>query len=147
MKASTWMAVSLISLLAGCREAPHAMEPLVLPPTAQVAEVSVTRWKPNGDSDGSFKIFDRKKVEEILTQLRANNTGYSSAMKGLPPQEYSIAVDTEDVMAAMVWVGPGWLGGVDDHHKDEKGRLLSHYRKLDPEQHSKLLSLLKPETE
>jgi hypothetical protein len=133
----------LIPLLSGCSEAPHAMDPLVFPSASEVEEISVVRLKPDGQYHDSFKVFDRQKIEEILIQLKANNTGYLSAMKGLTPQEYSIAVDTKNVMATMVWLGPDWLGGVDDHHRNENHVLTSHFRKLDGEQHTKLITLLR----
>jgi hypothetical protein len=137
------VAVSLL-LLAGCREAPHPMDPLVLPPAADLFELQVTRLNPDGSRQSDFKVQDRRKMEEVLAELRTDNTGYVSAMEGRAPQEYSVALDSNERMEAMIWIGPGWLGGVDDKHKDEKGALTSHYRKLSPEQHARLVALLKP---
>ena len=119
------------------------MDPLVIPPASEVEEISITRLKPDGQYQTSFKTFDRRRIEAILAELQSNNTGYWSAMTGLAPQEVSIAVDTKDAMATMVWVGPGWLGGVDNRHRRKDGLLTSHYRKLDSEQHTKLIALLR----
>jgi hypothetical protein len=135
--------LALMALPAGCRELPHPMDPLVLPPAAEIEMIHVTRLKSNGDQGGEWQVDNRQKIEAILAELGSNNTGYSSAMDGLTPQEYSIALDGKDRMEAMVWVGPDWLGGVDARHKDEKGGLISHYRKLDPQQHARLAALLK----
>ncbi len=64
-------------------------------------------------------------------------------MEGRVPQEYAVAFDTRESMSAMAWIGPDWFGGVDEHHKDEKGTLSSHFRKLDEEQHKRMLILLR----
>jgi hypothetical protein len=133
-----------MSLLAGCREAPHPMDPLVIPPAADLFELEVTRLNPDGSRQNDFKVQDRRKMEEILAELRTDNTGYVSAMEGHAPQEYWVSLASDERMETMIWIGPDWLGGVDDEHKDEKGALTSHYRKLSPEQHARLVALLKP---
>jgi hypothetical protein len=144
VKTSIWMSIlSLIPLLAGCHEAPHAVEPLVFPPLSEIEVISVMRLKPDGGTLTEFKIHDPLKVEEILAELRTNNAGYLSDMEGKAPQEYAVAMSTSERMAAMAWIGPDWFGGVDEDHKDEKGGLVSHFRKLDEEQHERLLILLR----
>jgi hypothetical protein len=139
---SSAILLTLMALPAGCHELPHPMDPLVLPPAAEIEMIHVTRLQSNGDRDAEWQIDNRQKIEAILAELGSNNTGYSSAMDGLTPQEYAIALDGKDRMEAMVWVGPDWLGGVDARHKDEKGGLASHYRKLDAQQHARLVALL-----
>ena len=119
------------------------MEPLVFPPLSEIEEITVKRLEPDGGTLTEFKIYDPQEVEKILAELQTNNTGYLSDMEGMAPQEYAVAVDTKEGMAAMTWIGPDWLGGVDEHHKDEKGGLVSHFRKLDEEQHERLLILLR----
>jgi hypothetical protein len=123
------------------------MDPLVLPPAEDLFELQVTRLNPDGSRQSDFKVQDRRKMEEILTELRTDNTGYVSAMEGRAPQESWVSLDGNERMEAMVWIGPDWLGGVDDEHKDEKGALTSHYRKVSPEQHERLVALLKPPPE
>ena len=135
--------LALVVLLAGCGERPHPMDPLVIPPASEIEMIHVTRSQSNGDREGEWQVDNRQKIEAILAELRSGNAGYSSAMDGLTPQEYSIALAGKDRMETMVWVGPDWLGGVDARHKDEKGKLTSHYRKLDPQQHARLVALLK----
>lgn len=139
------MKTPLIALLliAGCREISRPMEPLVIPPAAEVQEIAVTRWKPNRQWHTEYKIWNHQRIEAILAELRTHNTGYSSAKDRLTPQEYSIAINGKETMEAMVWVGSGWLGGVDSRHKDRDGGLVSRHRKLDPEQHKRLLLLLR----
>ena len=46
-------------------------------------------------------------------------------------------------MSAMAWIGPDWFGGVDEHHEEKDRGLASHFRKLDEEQHKRLLILLR----
>ncbi len=118
------------------------MDPLVFPPASEVEKLSVARVLPDGQPLMDVKIYDRQRIEEILSQLQANNTGYSSVMKTKAPQEYWVAVNTKDLMATMVWIGPDWLGGVDSRHEAKNRSLASHYRKLDGEQHAKLIALL-----
>ena len=115
----------------------------MIPPAAEIEAMSVTRWKPNGKYHTEFKIYDRQRIEAVLAELRSNNAGYSSALEGQTPQEYSIGINTRETMVTMVWIGPDWLGGVDEQHTDERGTLASHYRKLDEEQHTRLLILLR----
>jgi hypothetical protein len=144
MKTFLWMAVSLIPLLAGCHhEAPHAMDPLVFPPVSEIEEITVIRLKPDGGDLTEFEIHDPQKIEEVLAELQSNNTGYLSDMEGRAPQEYAVAFDTRESMAAMAWIGPDWFGGVDEHQEEKDGGLASHYRKLDEEQHKRLLILLR----
>ncbi len=119
------------------------MEPLVFPPLSEIEEITVMRLNPDGGTLTEFKLHDPRKVEEILAELRTNNAGYLSEMEARVPQEYAVAMNTRERMAAMAWIGPDWFGGVDEHHKDEKGGLVSHFRKLDEEQHERLLILLK----
>jgi hypothetical protein len=137
------LAALLLLGLGGCRKIPRPIDPLVILPAAQIEYINVTRLKPNGEQQHEFRIWDRRKVEEIVAELRLHNEGYWTEMRGLPPQEYAIALNSTEIMATMIWVGHGWLGGVDQEHKDPRGGLASHFRKLDPEQHRRLLLLVR----
>lgn len=133
----------LVALLAGCRrEAPRPMEPLAVPAAAEIAYINVERLKLNGERQNEFKISDRPRIEAILSELRLNNTSYSSEMDGRAPQELAIALIGYERMETMIWVGDGWLGGVDRKHQDPKGGLASHYRKLSRDQYLRLVALV-----
>ncbi len=131
----------LILLLAGC-EIPHPIDPLVIPPASDIEYIEITRLKPNGEHQNEFKITDSQRIEAILAELRRNNQGYSTAMRGHTPQEHAISLVEYEVLDTIVWVGHGWLGGVDREHKDSDGGQTSHFRKLDAEQHRRLLLLI-----
>ncbi len=74
MKAAAWAAVVLAFLLAGCHgEVPAPGDPLSLPPAAEMEQIKVTRWTPNGSYQSSFKIHDRQRIEEILAELQSIN--------------------------------------------------------------------------
>jgi hypothetical protein len=135
--------VALILLLGGCREIPHPLPPLVIPDVKDIWRISINRRTPSGEWQSEHEIVDPRKMEAILAELRVDNTGYSSEMYGRSPQEYSIGMSGHETMEAMIWVGHGWLGGVDRHHEDLDGGLSSHFRKLKPEQHIRLLLLMK----
>lgn len=83
------------------------MEPLVIPAPAEIEYISVERLKPDGDRQSELKIWDRPKIEAILTELRLDNTSYSSERDGRAPQEYAIALNGKEGMKTMVWVGHG----------------------------------------
>jgi hypothetical protein len=59
----------MVALLAGCREAPHPMEPLVIPEPAKLEYINVERLKPNGEWQNELKIWDRRRIEAILAEL------------------------------------------------------------------------------
>jgi hypothetical protein len=134
------LTVAWISLLfLGC-DVPHPVGPIVIPPTAEIESVTVFPSLDKGSAPG-FHIDDRPAIEAIVALLRVDNTGYSSSVGKLPPEEYSVALDGGGKMRTMVWVYPGWLGGVDSEHSDKQG-LISRFRKLDPAQHAQLVALL-----
>ena len=130
-------------LLAGCPEVPLPIDPLVIPPAADIEYINVSRRNPDGSERSEFKIWDRQKIEAIAAELRMNNTGYFTEMDKQVPQEYSVALNGREGMATMVWIAHDWLGGVDSEHEDSSGGLASHFRKLDAEQHRRLLLLLR----
>jgi hypothetical protein len=144
MKASAWAAVALAFLLAGFHgEIPAPGDPLSLPPAAEVEQIKVTRWTPNGSYQSSFKIQDRQRIEEILAELQSiNRNFYLSREDGLPLQEVSLALTGHGKLKAMVFVGQYWLGGVDEHHEANYGTLKDRYRELSQADHEKLLALV-----
>jgi hypothetical protein len=126
---SNAMMIALMVLLTGCREIPRPADPLVIPPAEEIEAISVTRSKSNGDWDAEWQIDNRQRIEEIVAQLRSNNTGYYSARDNRSPQEYAVALNGYERMKSEILVGADWLAGVDDSHKDKQGRLIYRYRK------------------
>ncbi len=143
MKASAWGVVVLTSLLAGCRsEIPAPGDPLTLPPAAEVEQIEVTRWTPNGSYQSSFKIHDRRRIEAILAGLRSVNRNFYLTMDGWLVQEVSLALAGHGKLKAMIYIGPTWLGGVDEDHEDNYGTLEDRYREINSADHAKLLALV-----
>lgn len=129
-------------LTACCRMDPCPTDPLALPPAAKVEHIEVIRWRPNGDYQASFRIDDRRRIEEILAQLESSNTDFYTSMDGQSPQEYSLAFEGKDATEAMIFVGAAWLGGVDARHQDHHGELRARFRRLSPAEHAKLGALV-----
>jgi hypothetical protein len=143
MRASARATVALTFLLAGCRgEIPAPGDPLSLPPAAEVEQIKVTRWTPNGSYQSSFKIHDRQRIEEILAELQSINRNFYLSRDRLSLQEYSLALTEHGKLKAMVYVGQYWLGGVDEHHEANYGTLKDRYRELSQADHEKLLALV-----
>lgn len=143
MKASGRAVVALTFLLAGCRgEIPAPGDPLSLPPAAEVEQIEVTRWTPNGSYQSSFKIHDRRRIEAILAGLRSVNQHFYLTMEGWLVQEVSLALTGHGKLKAMIYIGPTWLGGVDEHHEANYGTLEDRYRELSQADHEKLLALI-----
>jgi hypothetical protein len=148
MKAAAWGAVALAFLLLGCHsEIPAPGDPLTLPPAAEVEQIEVTRWAPNGSYQSSFKIHDRRRIEEILAALQSINRNFYLSMDGMEgrqlAQEYSLALAGHGKLKAMIYISPTWLGGVDKHHEANYGMLEDRYRELSQADHAKLLALVR----
>jgi hypothetical protein len=143
MRTSMGTMAALACLLTGCCLKGPCPEPrLRLPQASQVEHIDVIRWQANGNFDSNFKITDRQKIEEILTELEAFNSDfYPPPDYGQTPSEVSIAFEDRKGLKAMVWIGPGWLGGV-DHRQDKYGEFADRYRSLAPNDHQALLALL-----
>lgn len=134
---------ALMSLLAGCcLKGPCPVPNLRLPPASEVEHIEVTRWEPNGNFDSNFKISGPQRIEEILAQLQSINSDFSNTMEGQSPQEYSMAFEGRQGLKALVWIGPDWLGGVDNRHRDRYGELEDRHRQLGQEDHRELVALL-----
>lgn len=144
MKASVWTVVALTSLLAGCHsEIPAPGDPLTLPSAAEVEQIEVTRWAPNESYQSSFKIHDRRRIEAILAGLRSVNRNFYLSMDGWLVQEVSLALVGHGKLKAMIYIGPTWLGGVDEDHEANYGELEDRYRALSQADRAKLLALVR----
>jgi len=143
MKAAAWVVVALASLLAGCHsKIPASGDPLTLPPAEEVEQIEVTRWTPNESYQSSFKIHDRRRIEAILAALRSVNRDFYLSMDGWLTQEVSLALAGHGKLKAMIYIGPNWLGGVDEDHEANYGELEDRYRELGQADHAKLLALV-----
>ena len=131
--------LSLCALLAGCTQ---PARPLAIPPAGNVARIDFTRWSGT-ENQGMVRIHDREQVERILALLALNNAGYFRRRYRFGPgeptgQQYSIAVQGELSVPLVVWVGPDWLGGVDET-VEKDGWRQARYRPLGPAERAELL--------
>ncbi len=135
--------IASMSLLAGCcLKGPCPVPDLRLPSASDIQHVEVIRWRPNGDFESSFRISDRRRIEEILAQLQSVNSDFANVMDRQAPQEVSLAFEGRKGLKALVWIGPGWLAGVDSRHRSMDGELWVRHRQIEPGDHEKIAALL-----
>ncbi len=162
MKTSAWKVVALMSLLVGCGTAPEASQrakPLEIPPASAVEGLHLTLFYltdeagiwPWNQSDHPWRYQDnaapdvngRQWIEKVLDELRRLSAGsYYTSLGETPPQEYSVGLHGYDELKGVIWVGAGWLGGVDTL-TDKKGTRVARYRRLSPEEYARLAAVLR----
>lgn len=155
-----WLAVLSLVVLAACEETKPA-NPFTIPEASSIFEVEVTRWKPGAKHprQGEARSSDPEVIRRLLDHLAAHNTGYATRYgfcdgedyqmlcggDEFPSQQYTISFSSqaEPGVPLIVWIGPDWLGGVDEELEPggKTGRQ-SRRRPLPPEERERLLALL-----
>ena len=139
-------AIAIAFTFLACERPEVPAECLAVPEASKVEIVKVSVLNPDGTSKRSYQIDTRPRVEELVEAVRANSGGQCKTFEKERPQDLAVSFSTYDSVPLILWIGPDWIGGVDETKKDRKGWLISRWRPMDPSEREQLLVLLREET-
>jgi hypothetical protein len=132
-----------------CAKKEVPMECLAIPEASQVARVKVALLRANGTTQSDYQIDTRPRVAELIAALKNHPGRDCRTAEKDRPQEMSVSFESDDfqnheAVPLILWIGPGWIGGVDGK-KDARGWRIGRWRPMDAAERASLLPLLRPE--
>jgi hypothetical protein len=111
---------------------------------ASIWRIEVVRWDPQGQRQSTSTSTDARHVEQLLAYLEEHNSQYRTdwPRRKWPAQEYTISFEAQDSVPLVIWVGPDWLGGIDETLEPDGGQRLARRRPLGQAERQRLIALL-----